>query len=155
MHTKTATPALTLLVLDVAVGVASMLLPPVIMGFVGLLQDVFGVLVLPFSFLFGLAGWSSDLSSLSSMNDGLVPQASSHPLYAIMAAGLVGLGGVCSVLACNTPKGARSERAAAPVLTGIAMLMTGWDPGLLVLPAFILQILCFWYPTLSFSSGEK
>lgn len=64
MKNSTATPALALLVLDVALGVACVLLPPVVMGFVGLLRDVFGVLVLPFSFLFGLAGWSSDLSSL-------------------------------------------------------------------------------------------
>lgn len=90
---KTATPALAFLVLDVVVGVACMLLPPVVMGFVGLLRDVFGVLVLPFSFLFGLAGWSSDLSTLSSVQDGLAPQAGGYPLYAIMAAVLLGVGG--------------------------------------------------------------
>ncbi len=155
MKNRVATPALAFLVLDVAVGVAWMLLPPVVMGFVGLLQDVFGVLVLPFSFLFGLAGWSSDLSSLSSVQDGLAPQVASHPLYGIMAAGLVGVGGVCSVLACNTPEGARVERIAAPVLTGLAMVMVGWDPGLVVLPAFILQILCFWYPKLAFSLRKQ
>lgn len=151
MKNKTATPALALLVLDVALGVACMVLPPVVMGFVGLLRDVFGVLVLPFSFLFGLAGWSSDLSSLSSVQDGLVPVVTNHPLYAVMAAGLLGVGGVCSVLACNTPEGAQVERIAAPVLTAAAMIMAGWDPGLIALPAFILQILCFWYPTLAFS----
>mgnify|MGYP004709625449 FL=1 len=149
---KTATPALAFLVLDVVVGVACMLLPPVVMGFVGLLRDVFGVLVLPFSFLFGLAGWSSDLSTLSSVQDGLAPQAGGYPLYAIMAAALLGVGGVCSVLACNTPNGARVERAAAPILTGLAMIMAGWDPGLIGLPPFILQIMCFWRPTLAFSS---
>lgn len=152
MKNNTATPALALLVLDVALGVACVVLPPVVMGFVGLLRDVFGVLVLPFSFLFGLAGWSSDMSSLSSVHDGLLPQSTSHPLYAVMAAAALGVGGVCSVLACNTPQGARVERAAAPILTGLAMIMVGFDPGLIVLPAFILQILCFWYPTLSFSS---
>ena len=151
MKNNTATPALAFLVLDVAVGVACVVLPPVVMGFVGLLRDVFGVLVLPFSFLFGLAGWSSDLSSLSSVHDGLTPQTTSHPLYAVMAAVALGVGGVCSVLACNTPEGARVERAVAPVLTGLAILMVGLDPGLIVLPAFILQILCFWRPTLSFS----
>lgn len=151
MKNNTVTPALALLVLDVALGVACVLLPPVVMGFVGLLREVFGVLVLPFSFLFGLAGWSSDLSSLSSMHDGLVPVTTTHPLYAIMAAGLLGVGGVCSVLACNAPEGAKLERVIAPVLTALAIVMAGWDPGLIVIPAFILQILCFWYPTLSFS----
>ncbi|CEF55177.1 hypothetical protein [Acetobacter ghanensis] len=151
MKNSTATPALALLVLDVALGVACVLLPPVVMGFVGLLRDVFGVLVLPFSFLFGLAGWSSDLSSLSSVHDGLMPGATTHPLYAVMAAGLLGVGGVCSVLACNTPEGAKVERAVAPIATGLAIVAAGWDPGLIVLPAFVLQILCFWYPTLAFS----
>lgn len=151
MKNNPVTPALALLVLDVALGVACVLLPPVVMGFVGLLRDVFGVLVLPFSFLFGLAGWSSDLSSLSSVHDGLMPDAVTHPLYAVMAAGALGVGGVCSVLACNTPDGAKVERAAAPVLTALAILMAGWDPGLIFLPAFVLQILCFWNPTLAFS----
>lgn len=70
MKNSSVTPALVFLVVDVALGVAFVLLPPVVMSFLMLLKDVFGVLILPFSFLFGLAGWSSDASSLDSVMGG-------------------------------------------------------------------------------------
>lgn len=145
-----------LLVADIAVGVACVLLPPLVMGFLALLKDIFGVLILPFSFLFGLAGWSSDMSSLETMQGGLVPDMMAHPFRAASAASaasaaaLLVVGGACSLMACGTPDGARMERNLAPVFTFAAMVLVGVDPGLVVLPAFVLQLLALRYPAMDF-----
>lgn len=87
------------------------------MGFLLLLKDVFGVLVLPFTFLFGLAGWSSDMSSLDSVMGGLTPNVLRHPFRAISAAIMIAVGGLCSVLACGSPRAAVVERRMAPLYT--------------------------------------
>ncbi|MFT8676513.1 MAG: hypothetical protein ABF990_13215 [Acetobacter sp.] len=139
-------PALVLLVVDLAVGVACVLLPPIVMGFLAILRDVFGVLLLPFTFLLGLAGWSSDLSSLETMHAGFLPDSINHPFRALAAAGLLAMAAMCSVLASNVPDGARMERSLAPVFTVVAMLLVGWDPGLVVLPALVLQIFALRHP---------
>ncbi|GCD51913.1 hypothetical protein [Acetobacter pasteurianus] len=150
MRNPPVTPALVLLVADIAVGVACVLLPPLVMGFLALLKDIFGVLILPFSFLFGLAGWSSDMSSLETMQGGLVPDMMAHPFRAASAAALLVVGGACSLMACGTPDGARMERNLAPVFTFAAMVLVGVDPGLIVLPAFVLQLLALRYPAMDF-----
>ncbi|KDE19420.1 hypothetical protein AZ09_11825 [Acetobacter aceti 1023] len=155
MRNPPVTPALVLLVADIAVGVACVLLPPVVMGFLALLKDIFGVLILPFSFLFGLAGWSSDMSSLETMQGGLVPDMMAHPFRAVSAAALLVVGGACSLMACGTPDGARMERNLAPVFTFAAMVLVGFDPGLVVLPAFVLQLLALRYPTMDFLKMRK
>nr|WP_243444383.1 hypothetical protein [Acetobacter persici] len=126
MKNNSVTPALVVLVVDVALGVAFVLLPPVVMGFLMLLKDVFGVLILPFSFLFGLAGWSSDMSSLDSVMGGLTPSMLRHPFRAITAAAFIAVGGLCSVLACSSPRAAHAERIVAPILTLAAIGLWVW-----------------------------
>ena len=148
MKNRTVTPALVVLVLNLALGVACTLLPPVVMGFLSLLRDVLGVLILPFSFLFGLAGWSTDLSYVAGGGTGFMPDSLRHPFRAIGAAGLLAFSVVCSVTACNVPEGAWTERIAAPVMTLAALLLVGWDPGLILLPALALQMYALRYPTM-------
>lgn len=155
MKNNSVTPALVVLVVDVALGVAFVLLPPVVMGFLMLLKDVFGVLILPFSFLFGLAGWSSDMSSLDSVMGGLTPSMLRHPFRAITAAAFIAVGGLCSVLACSSPRAAHAERIVAPVLTLAAIGLMGLEVGLVLLPALLLQLSALRYPEMDFFSRRK
>ncbi|MFT9064157.1 MAG: hypothetical protein ABF430_10170 [Acetobacter persici] len=155
MKNNSVTPALVVLVVDVALGVAFVLLPPVVMGFLMLLKDVFGVLILPFSFLFGLAGWSSDMSSLDSVMGGLTPSVLRHPFRAITAAAFIAVGGLCSVLACSSPRAAHAERIVAPILTLAAIGLMGLEVGVVLLPALLLQISALRYPEMDFFSRRK
>lgn len=155
MKNNSVTPALAFLIADVALGVAFVLLPPVVLGFLVLLKDVFGVLILPFSFLFGLAGWSSDMSSLDSVMGGLTPSMLRHPIRAVIAAAFIALGGLCSVLACSSPRAAHVERLVAPVFTVVAILLMGVDVGLVLLPALLLQLSALRYPELDFFTRRK
>lgn len=155
MKNTTITPALVFLIADVAVGVAFLLLPPLVMGFLLLLKDVFGVLVLPFTFLFGLAGWSSDMSSLDSVMGGLTPNVLRHPFRAISAAVMLAVGGLCSVLACGSPLAAQVERRLAPLFTLGAVLLGGPELGLIMLPAFLIQLGALRRPEMNFFSRKK
>ena len=75
------------LVLDLAVGIGFVLVPLIVVGFLALLRDVFGVLLLPFSFLLGLAGWSADQKSLHAMQAGFLPGDSAHGVRAAVCVG--------------------------------------------------------------------
>lgn len=155
MKNNTVTPALFFLIADIAVGVAFILLPPLVISFLLLLKDIFGVLVLPFTFLFGLAGWSSDMSSLDSVMGGLTPNVTHHPFQAISAAGLLAVSGLCSVLACAAPYGARVERGLAPVFTALAMVLGGIELGFILLPGLIIQLYALRRPEMDFLSRKK
>ncbi|GAN67977.1 hypothetical protein [Acetobacter orleanensis] len=155
MKNNSVTPALVFLVVDVALGVAFVLLPPVVMSFLMLLKDVFGVLILPFSFLFGLAGWSSDMSSLGSVMGGLTPTMLRHPFRAIIAAAFIAVGGLCSVLACSSPRAAHVERIIAPLLTVAAIALMGLELAVILLPALLLQLSALRYPEMDFFSRRK
>lgn len=155
MKNASVTPALVFLIADAAVGVAFVLLPPLVMGFLLLLKDVFGVLVLPFTFLFGLAGWSSDMSSLDSVMGGLTPNVLRHPFRAISAAIMIAVGGLCSVLACGSPRAAVVERRMAPLFTLGAVVLMGPELGLIMLPAFLLQLAALRRPEMDFFSRNK
>lgn len=155
MKNNSATPALVFLIADVALGVAFVLLPPVVMSFLVLLKDVFGVLILPFTFLFGLAGWSSDMSSLDSVMGGLAPSMLRHPFRAITAAALIAIGGLCSVLAFSSPRAAHMERIIAPILTVIAIGLAGLDVGVILLPALLIQLSALRYPEMDFFTRRK
>lgn len=155
MKNNSVTPALVFLVVDVALGVAFVLLPPVVMSFLMLLKDVFGVLILPFSFLFGLAGWSSDMSSLDSVMGGLTPTMLHHPFRAVIAAAFIAVGGLCSVLACSSPRAAHVERIIAPLLTVAAIALMGLELGVILLPALLLQLSALRYPEMDFLKRRK
>lgn len=155
MKNNSVTPALVFLVVDVALGVAFVLLPPVVMSFLMLLKDVFGVLILPFSFLFGLAGWSSDMSSLDSVMGGLTPTMLHHPFRAVIAAAFIAVGGLCSVLACSSPRAAHVERVIAPLLTVAAIALMGLELGVILLPALLLQLSALRYPEMDFLKRRK
>lgn len=155
MKNSSVTPALVFLVVDVALGVAFVLLPPVVMSFLMLLKDVFGVLILPFSFLFGLAGWSSSMSSLDSVMGGLTPAMLRHPFRAVIAAVFIAVGGLCSVLACSSPRAAHVERIVAPLLTVAAIGLMGLELGIILLPALLLQLSALRYPEMDFFTRKK
>lgn len=155
MKNTPVTPALVLLVVDAAVGIAFMLLPPLVISFLLLLKDIFSVLVLPFTFLFGLAGWSSDMSSLDSVMGGMTPNVLRHPFQAISAAVCIGVGGLCSVLAAATPEGAQIERRLAPVFTVVAMVLGGIDLAFIMLPCLGIQLYTLKRPEMDFFSRNK
>ncbi|MFT8591550.1 MAG: hypothetical protein ABF746_10060 [Acetobacter orientalis] len=155
MKNTPVTPALVFLVVNAAVGVAFVLLPPLVISFLLLLKDIFSVLVLPFTFLFGLAGWSSDMSSLDSVMGGVTPNVLRHPFQAAFAALCIGVGGLCSVLAAATPEGAQVERRLAPVFTLGAMVLGGVDLALILLPCLGIQLYTLKRPGMDFFSRNK
>lgn len=155
MKNMTVTPALVFLVVDVAVGVAFLLLPPLVISFLLLLKDIFGVLVLPFTFLFGLAGWSSDATSLDSVMGGLTPTVLRHPFQAAAAALCLAVGGLCSVFAAATPEGAQIERRLAPLFTVVAMALGGLDLSLIMLLGLVIQLYTLKYPAMDFFPRKK
>ena len=137
------------LVIDLAAGIGFVLVPLLIVGFLSLLRDVFGVLLLPFSFLLGLAGWSADQKTLHAMQAGFLPDGGAHALRAgcVVLALVVSL--VCSVLASRrTGRAVGFESWLAPCLTALAAWQEGGSLALVLLPAFLLQCVALRYPGL-------
>ncbi|MFT8369106.1 MAG: hypothetical protein ABF888_04105 [Acetobacter papayae] len=150
-----ATFGFAVLVLDLAVGIGFVLVPLMIVGFLSLLRDVFGVLLLPFSFLLGLAGWSADQKTLHAMQTGFLPDGSAHMLRAGSIILLLAVSILCSVLASRrVGQSVCVERWLAPCLTGIAAWLGGGTLALVLLPAFFLQCAALRYPGLRIAGAR-
>lgn len=78
-----------------------------------------------------------------------------HPFRAIMAAAFIAVGGLCSVLACGSPRAAQVERIVAPLLTVAAIGLMGLDLAIILLPALLLQLSALRYPEMDFFTRRK
>lgn len=155
LSTRLATFGCVVLVLDLAVGIGFVLVPLLIVGFLSLLRDVFGVLLLPFSLLLGLAGWSADQKTLHVMQAGFLPEGSVHALRAGSIVLLLVVSGACSVLARRrVAQPVSLERWLAPCLTALAAWLGSGSLPLVLLPAFLLQCTALRYPALR-SAGAR
>lgn len=86
---------------------------------------------------------------------GLTPSMLRHPFRAIIAAAFIAVGGLCSVLACGSPRAAHVERIIAPLLTIAAIGLMGVEVGVILLPALLLQLSALRYPEMDFFSRNK
>lgn len=149
LSARLAMVGFVVLVLDLAVGIGFVLVPLLIVGFLSLLRDVFGVLLLPFSFLLGLADWSADQKTLHAMQVGFLPDGSTHVLRAGCVVLLLVVSGVCSVLASRrVAQPVSLERWLAPCLTALAAWLGSGSLVPVLLPAFLLQCAALRYPAL-------
>jgi hypothetical protein len=68
---------------------------------------------------------------------------------------MIAVGGLCSVLACGSPRAAVVERRIAPLFTLGAVVLMGPELGLIMLPAFLLQLAALRRPEMDFFSRNK
>jgi len=124
-------------VADVGVALALLLLPPVLTGLLVLLRDVFGVLTLPFTVLFGMAGWDGDASGLDRIVGGIAPEVFQHPLRAFLGALTITMGAVLSILGRRLPS--RQAQIAAPFLELAGGMLAGFPVFYVLVPGVLVE----------------
>ncbi|GBQ71522.1 hypothetical protein AA103196_2799 [Ameyamaea chiangmaiensis NBRC 103196] len=127
-----------LVIADVGVALALLLLPPLVAGLLILLRDVFGALTLPFSVLFGMAGWNGDAAGLDRIVGGLAPALLRHPAQAMLGALTIVAGVVLSILGRRLPS--RPAQFAAPCLDLVGGLLAGPPVIFILAPAIVIEI---------------
>jgi hypothetical protein len=126
-----------IVMVDTGAALAMLVLPPLVGGLLVLLRDVFGVLTLPFSLLFGMAGWNGDADGLDRIVGGMAPQILHHPIRAFMGAVGIVFGAVMSVLGRRLLS--RPAQLAAPALVLAGGLAAGVPVIFIVMPAIIIE----------------
>ncbi|CAP57062.1 putative membrane protein [Gluconacetobacter diazotrophicus PA1 5] len=124
--------------------VAILMMAPLISGLFLLLRDVFGALILPFSFLFGMAGRTEHAAPLGQVVGGMGSDLLNHPVRALAAALLCALSTGLFLLARGG--GARMMLGGA----ALAAILAGWLGGpaiyLVLLPGLSVECLCLLRP---------
>lgn len=135
--------AIVTVVASTAAAIAMLMMGPLLDGLLLLLRDVFGVLALPFSFLFGMAGNTDHAARLDHVMGGMGAGLPRHPARALGAAALCALNVVLFLLAHFS----QAPGTGARLLTGGAAataLAAGWLGGpavaLVLLPGLIAEI---------------
>jgi len=124
-------------VADVGAALALLLLPPVLAGLLMLLRDVFGVLTLPFTVLFGMAGWDSNATGLDRIVGGIAPDLFHHPIRAFLGALTIIMGAVLSILGRKLPS--RPAQIAAPFLELAGGLLAGVPVIYILAPGVLVE----------------
>ena len=116
---------------------AILVLLPLVSGLVNLLRDILGVLILPFSFMFGLGGEQGDSPALLRLLSDMGLQTQLHPLRLGAAAILELVAVFLFVIAERL--GGRTGYMAACVATAGAISLSGLPLAMPLLPAIVTE----------------
>lgn len=115
---------------------AILVLLPLVSGLVNLLRDILGVLILPFSFMFGLGGEQGQSPALLRLLSDMGTQTQAHPLRlggaAVLELSAVFLFVIAERLGGRTVHGACVASAGAIGLSGLPLAMP-------LLPAIVTE----------------
>lgn len=131
--------AIVLVVTSMAGAAAILMMAPLVNGLFLLLRDIFGILFLPFSFLFGMAGQTDHARVMGNIVGGMGMELLSHPLRTLAAAIASAASAVLFVVALG-PAG-RIVMAASLAAGLLAFWLAGAATGMILLPGLLIEIL--------------
>lgn len=126
--------AIVLVIASMAGAAAILMMAPLVNGLFLLLRDIFGILFLPFSFLFGMAGQTDHARVMGNVVGGMGMELLSHPLRTLAAASAV-----LFVVALSAA--GRIVMAASLAAGLVAFWLAGAATGMILLPGLIIEIL--------------
>lgn len=118
---------------------AILMMAPLVNGLFLLLRDVFGILFLPFSFLFGMAGQTDHARMMDNVVGGMGTDLLSPPLRT-MAAAAASAGSAVLFILARGPVG-RGGLAASAVGGILAFWLAGIETGMILIPGLMIEIL--------------
>ncbi|GBQ26287.1 hypothetical protein AA12717_2306 [Gluconacetobacter sacchari DSM 12717] len=136
--------AIIIVVASMGGAAALLMMAPLVNGLFLLLRDIFGVLFLPFSFLFGMAGQTDHAQVMGHIAGGMETGQLYHPLRMMAAALASTASAVLFVLSRGT--GGRAMLAASVAGGLLALWLGGIATGLILIPGLTIEILYLLYP---------
>ncbi|MBB2204930.1 hypothetical protein HLH27_07865 [Gluconacetobacter takamatsuzukensis] len=118
---------------------AILMMAPLVNGLFLLLRDIFGILFLPFSFLFGMAGQTDHARIMGNLVGGMGTDLLSHPLRTLVAA-MAGAGSAVLFVLGLGPAG-RGAMAASLAAGLLAFWLGGMATGMILLPGLAIEAL--------------
>ncbi|WP_246384740.1 hypothetical protein [Gluconacetobacter asukensis] len=131
--------AIVLVITSMAGAAAILMMAPLVNGLFLLLRDIFGILFLPFSFLFGMAGQTEHARVMGNVVGGMGMELLSHPLRTLAAAIASAASAVLFVVALSAA--GRIVMAASLAAGLLAFWLAGTATGMILLPGLIIEIL--------------
>ncbi|GBQ97918.1 hypothetical protein GLI01_21600 [Gluconacetobacter liquefaciens] len=131
--------AIVLVVACMGGAAAILMMAPLVNGLFLLLRDIFGILFLPFSFLFGMAGQTDHAHIMGNVVGGMGTDLLSHPVRTLAAAAASAFSAVLFVVALG-PAG-RGVMAASLATGLVAFWLGGLTTGMILLPGLMIEIL--------------
>lgn len=148
---------LVVVFVNIACGVVFLSVPIFIEGFLSLFKNVFDILILPFSFLFKIMGWSARVSSLDQLSHGLIKGGRYNLFPRLCSVIFLILSGSCSALTLDNIGDRFSVflLCLAPEFLLASCFLSGISLFCIMIPAFLVQLYFLAFCKAEYSAGRK